>query len=370
MRIVIFGLAISSSWGNGHATLWRGLVKALARRGCRVEFFERDEPYYANTRDFMGSEDVSLVLYADFDAVRNRAAKSVHHADVVIFTSYCPDGAAAAELAGRGGQARILYDLDTPVTLELLERGERPAFVSRRGLSDYDLVLSFAGGRALDGLRRHGAQRAMALYGFVDPEVHRPAEPDGVLNADLSYIGTYAPDRQAALTSLFLEPARRNPDRSFLLAGAQYPSDFPWRPNVRFVRHLPPDRHPVFFSSSRLTLNVTRGVMKELGWCPSGRLFEAAACGTPIVSDRFDGLERFFEPGQEIIVARDSATVDCALGLSDRELGRMAAAARERVLAGHTADARAGELLQAVSALSARLPTTTPPPAPAHELAR
>jgi spore maturation protein CgeB len=219
-------------------------------------------------------------------------------------------------------------------------------------LGDFDLVLSYTGGTALDVLRTElGAVRVAPLYGHVDPEVHRPVQPVEGFRSDLSYLGTYAADRQAALEALFVEPARQRPERRFLIGGAQYPQDFPWAPNIFFVRHLPPPDHPAFFSSSRLTLNVTRQAMAEMGWCPSGRLFEASACGTPILSDSWEGLDAFFEPGREILVAATAEEAVAALDLSDAELGRIAAASRERTLAEHSSDRRAQELEDLVAGL-------------------
>jgi spore maturation protein CgeB len=207
-------------------------------------------------------------------------------------------------------------------------------------------VLSYTGGAALDALRlRLGARRVAPLYGSVDPALHRPVSPDPRYRADLSYLGTYAADRQLALERLFVEPARKLPGSRFLMAGAQYPDDFPWSDNVWFVRHLPPEEHSAFYSSSRLTLNVTRAPMAEMGWCPSGRLFEAAACGTAILSDTWEGLERFFVPGEEILLASTPDDVADALELSDAQLGRIGRAARERALAEHTAGHRAAELV-------------------------
>jgi spore maturation protein CgeB len=355
MKLVIFGLSISSSWGNGHATLWRALLAALARRGHRAVFYERDAPWYAENRDLAEQPGCEIVLYEDWEAIRSRAARDLREAEASIVTSYCPDGPAASELVvetGRG--ARLFYDLDTPVTLAGVARGERPAYLPRDGLRDFDLVLSFTGGAALDGLRTQlGARHVLPLYGSVDPAVHRPAPPAPQYRADLSYIGTYAADRQPVLERLLVEPARRLPERRFVIAGAQYPRDFPWTSNIWFVRHLPPAEHAPFYAASRATLNVTRADMAALGYCPSGRLFEAAACGVPLLSDRWPGLETFYLPGEEILFVEDPedtiAVLDC---LTDEELRQMAMRARERTLAVHTADRRARELEQAIEAAS------------------
>ncbi|HET6520442.1 MAG TPA: glycosyltransferase [Geminicoccaceae bacterium] len=349
MKLVIFGLTISSSWGNGHATLWRGLCAALNARGHRVVFFERDVPYYALNRDLWGLPPGAgeLCLYADWgtDALP-RARRHLADADAAIVTSYCPDGVAATELVlDSPVPVRGFYDLDTPVTLARLRAGESVDYIGPRGLADFDLVLSYTGGAALAELRaRLGARRVAPLYGSVDPSVHRPGQSATQYRADLSYLGTYAPDRQAALDRLFIEPARRLPGRRFLIGGAQYPQAFPWTPNIFFVRHLPPSEHPAFYGSSRLTLNVTRQAMAAMGYCPSGRLFEAAACGAPVLSDWWEGLDAFFQPASEILVARDTADVTDALELSDAELAGVARRARERALDEHTAARRAAEL--------------------------
>ena len=346
MKFVIFGLTISSSWGNGHATLWRGMVKALARRGHRVVFFERDMPYYAEHRDCWEIPGCDLVLYADWESIARHAEEQVADADVAMVTSYCPDGVAASGLVlGSKAQRKVFYDLDTPVTLARLKAGERPSYLPPDGLGGFDLVLSYTGGQALTELReRLGAQVALPLYGWVDPEVHKPTSMVETYMSDLSYLGTYAADRQEILERLFIEPARRLPRRRFVIGGAQYPHDFPWTPNLFFVQHLPPSEHPAFFSSSRLTLNVTRGAMKRMGWCPSGRLFEAAACGVPLISDHWEGLEAFFEPGRDILVAKETDDVTTAMMLPRDHLATLARRARERTLEEHTAERRVREL--------------------------
>lgn len=346
MKFAIFGLTISSSWGNGHATLWRGLCRALVRAGHDVEFFERDVPYYAANRDVYEEGCGRLVLYADWDAVRARATSSIRDADVVIVTSYCPDALAAGALAEDAARGiKVFYDLDTPVTLARLDSGDAVDYIGPGGLSAFDLVLSFTGGAALDALRQQlGARRAEPLYGHVDPAVHRPAPPQPQYVAALSYLGTYSDERQAALEYLFVGPARRRRDARFLIGGAQYPQAFPWSPNIYFVRHLPPSEHAAFFSSSRLTLNLTRRSMARMGWCPSGRLFEAAACGAAVVSDHWDGLEEFFEPGAELLVASSEKDVLAALDMDDVQIQRIARSARERTLDQHTSDRRANEL--------------------------
>jgi spore maturation protein CgeB len=352
MKLVIFGLTVSSSWGNGHATIWRGLCSALARAGHDVVFFEQDVSYYAAHRDLQRAATYELVLYTEWDLIRQRAWEEITSADSAIVTSYCPDAVTAAELILNSAvPVRVFYDLDTPVTLKRLRNGEKVDYVPPFGLEPFDLVLSYTGGRALDELRKSlGARNVAPLYGSVDPDLHQPVPENPHYSSHLSYLGTYAPDRQAALEQLFLEPARQSPEKKFLIGGALYPAEFPWSNNVWFVRHVPPPEHPAFYCSSNLTLSVTRSAMAGMGYCPSGRLFEAAACRTPVISDYWEGLESFFEPGKEILIASHSSDITEAISLSRKELDQIACAARERVLCEHTAEHRSQELLRLLEA--------------------
>ncbi|WP_372618241.1 glycosyltransferase [Falsiroseomonas sp.] len=358
MKLVVFGLSITSAWGNGHATLWRALCKALGGAGHRIVFYERDQPWYAEARDPLSIPGLEVVMHGDWAEVRTRAAHDLRDADAAIVTSYCADGPAAAALMMQAARPiRVFYDLDTPVTLARLAAGERPAYLPASGLAGFDLVLSYTGGAALDRLRQElGATRVAALYGSVDPQAHHPAPPIATYAADLSYLGTFAADRQAVLDRLLVEPARRRPAQRFVIGGAQYPRDFPWTANIHFVRHMPPAEHPAFFSSARLALNVTRRDMAALGWCPSGRLFEAAACGTPVLTDAWDGLDAFYRPGEEIVVARDTEEALAALDMEEAERLRIARRARDRTLAEHTGAHRAAQLLAALEAARVAVP--------------
>lgn len=348
MKLVVFGLTVSSSWGNGHATLWRGLCRALGRAGHKVVFFERDVPYYAGHRDLTQSDDFVLVLYAAFEEALARAERELADADAAFVTSYCPDARAATELLfGSSVPIRVFYDLDTPVTLARLDGGEQVEYLPAEGLGAFDLVLSYTGGSTLTQLREQlGARVALPLYGSVDPDAHRPTVPDPRYACELSYLGTWAADRQAQLQALFLDAADRAPAKRFVIGGSLYPADFPWLPNVCFIRHVPPPEHPAFYCSSRLTLSITRAAMAAKGHCPSGRMFEAAACGVPLLSDWWEGLDSFFEPDRELLIARSTEEACAALHRSDPELRRIGAAARARALAEHTAERRAAQLIE------------------------
>ena len=302
LKIVILGLSITSSWGNGHATTYRGLVRELVRRGHDVLFLERDVPWYAGHRDLPNPPFGRTELYADLASLQRDHAAHVGEADLVIVGSFVPDGVAVGEalLAEAPGRTAV-YDSDTPVTLAALARGGT-GYLQARQIAGYDMYLSFTGGPTLDRLEREfGSPAARMLYCSVDPELYYP-EPVAQ-DCDLGYMGTYSDDRQPTLEALLLSPARQWPQGRFEVAGAQYPDSIQWPNNVRYTAHLPPARHRDFYNRQRFTLNVTRADMIQAGWSPSVRIFEAAACGTPIISDRWDGIESLLVPGEEIFLA-------------------------------------------------------------------
>ncbi|MFE1600660.1 CgeB family protein [Methylobacterium sp. ID0610] len=346
LHLVVLGLSLSSSWGNGHATTYRALLKAFAARGHRVTFLERDVPWYAAHRDLADPGYCELILYPDLAALRD-LRPLLMRADAAIVGSYVPEGVAVGHWAvaamREAGGVAAFYDIDTPVTLAKLARGDHE-YLTPALIRAYDLYLSFTGGPVLDRLEReHGSPRARALYCSVDPAHYAPAA--GAPAYDLSYLGTYSPDRQPTLERLLIEPARRAPHLRFVVAGPQYPADIAWPANVERREHVGPADHPAFYGLSRWTLNVTRADMRAAGYSPSVRLFEAAACGTPILSDTWPGLDTVLEPGREIVTAEDPETVLRVLtGTAEADRAALAQAARTRVLAAHSAGHRAMEL--------------------------
>jgi spore maturation protein CgeB len=351
LELVVAGLSITSSWGNGHATTYRALVRELARLGHRVTFLERDVPWYAEHRDAPNPVGCEVVLYENLRDLARKGDALVRRADVVIVGSYVPDGIAVARWVldiARG--IRAFYDIDTPVTLRKLERGEHeyiePALVPR-----FDLYLSFTGGPTLDVLERlHGSPAARHLACSVDPQSYRPTRAQR--RYALGYLGTYSEDRQPILERLLVEPARRLRGEAFVVGGASYPKHLTWPRNIERIEHVPPSDHPAFYCAQRATLNVTRADMVAAGYSPSVRLFEAAACGVPILSDRWPGIDRYFDPGSEIVLVDDADDVLRALqDIPSPELSAIGRRARARVLRDHTAAARARELLGYVGEL-------------------
>ncbi len=339
MKLVVLGLSLGSSWGNGHATTFRALLKAFAARGHDILFLEREVPWYAGDhRDLIDPDYCRLEYYADLDDL-SRWQSEIAAADAVIVGSYVPDGVAVGRYVQRHARTSAFYDIDTPVTLAKLARGDFE-YLSPDIIRGYDVYLSFTGGPTLERLEQaFGSPAARALYCSVDDAAYRPL--DVPKRWDLSYLGTYSDDRQPTLTRLLIDVARAQPHRRFAVAGPQYPADIDWPANVERIDHLPPAEHAAFYSASRFTLNVTRADMIAAGWSPSVRLFEAAACGTPIISDHWDGIDGIFADGTEIILAYGAQDVIAALDRDATALGR---AARARVLADHTATTRAAQL--------------------------
>jgi spore maturation protein CgeB len=344
LRVVIIGLSITSSWGNGHATTYRGLVRELVRRGHDVLFLEHDKPWYASNRDLPNPPYGRAELYASVDELKQRFMGAVRDADCVIVGSYVPEGVAVGRwVTDTADGMTAFYDIDTPVTLAKLEQGDTE-YLARELIPRYQMYLSFTGGPTLRRLEQEfGSPRALPLYCSVDPGLYFP-EPRET-RWDLGYLGTYSPDRQPPLDALLLEPARRWPAGRFVVAGPQYPDSVRWPANVERVHHLPPAEHRRFYNEQAFTLNVTRAEMIRAGYSPSVRLFEAAACGVPIISDWWEGLDTFFAPGDEILISRGPQdTLDILRNVDDATRRRIGAAARRRVLSAHTAERRAAEL--------------------------
>jgi spore maturation protein CgeB len=352
LRFCFIGLSITSSWGNGHATTYRALLAALAERGHEVTFLERDVPWYAQNRDLPAPAFCRVELYRSVDELKSRLAGEVRDADVVIVGSYVPNGIAVGEwvLATARGLSAF-YDIDTPVTARRLAAGECE-YLTPELAGRYPLYLSFTGGPLLEELGCRYAAHAEPLYCAVDPALYEP--PALPRRWDLGYLVTYSADRQPGLERLLIEPARRRPELRFAVAGTQYPDSIAWPPNVERIMHVAPGEHRTFYGRQRYTLNITRADMVRAGWSPSVRLFEAAASGVPIISDPWDGLEAFFTPGREILLSRSpEETLSILYELGEKERLLVAARARQRVLAEHTARHRAVTLEGYLQSLSA-----------------
>ncbi len=360
LDIVIIGLSLSSSWGNGHATTFRALIRGLNGQGHRVLFLERDVPWYASQRDLAEPDFCSLAYYSGVDELVDRFSAKIRAADAVIIGSYVPEGVAVIDAVAQLSPKHLcFYDIDTPVTLAKLNRGDEE-YLSVSQIPVFDAYFSFSGGEVLTRLERdYGARKAIDLYCSVDAQ--RYGNTGEAFEWDLGYLGTYSPDRQPTLERLLIEPARVLSHLKFVVAGPQYPDDIEWPANVERIDHLPPREHPSFYSRQRFTLNVTRADMIEAGWSPSVRLFEAAACGTPIISDEWRGLDELLPDGKAISIARSTDDVVRVLTqMSEDDRKVMGEAAKSRVMQSHTGTARARQLAQALEGLPVRNAQRTP----------
>jgi spore maturation protein CgeB len=345
MKLVVLGLSISSSWGNGHATTYRALLREFAARGHEVLFLERNVPWYLPHRDLVDCPYATVRFYDTLAELQAEYRSSVRSADAVIVGSYVPDGIEVGEwVAATANGVVAFYDIDTPVTLAKLRRGDEE-YLSRALIPRYDLYLSFTGGPTLQVLEEEfQSPCARALYCAVDQTLYYP-EQSIERTWSLGYLGTYSPDRQPKLDELMLKPAQILPDHRFVVGGPQYPAEIIWPRNVSRIDHVPPAEHRAFYNAQVFTLNVTRADMTAAGYSPSVRLFEAAACGTAIISDDWNGLDELFTPNQEIVIAQSADDVITKLlETSAEEAAAMGAAARQRVLSEHTAAHRAAEL--------------------------
>ncbi|RRA49390.1 glycosyltransferase [Acidipila sp. EB88] len=368
MKILILGLTITSSWGNGHATTFRALCRAVHARGHSIDFIEKDVEWYRSHRDLPEASYCRIHLYEDWNVDgRVRALQLAADADVIVIGSYFPDAIEATRTLLDAARCPVtFYDIDTPITIAKLRTEGRTDYLDAALIPSYAAYMSFTSGPMLQEIeQRFGSPLAVPLHCSVDADVYQPQEPQAAYRAELSYLGTYAADRQEKLMQFVDAPAQRLADRAFLVAGPMYPTDVSWAPNVRLLSHVAPAEHPAFYSSARFSLNLTRYDMVEAGYSPSVRLFEAAACGAAILSDAWSGLETFLTPGEEIVTVGDADDVLAALhGISEADRLRMGQRARERILASHTSTHRAAEFERIVE----RLGESRSKAEPSHEV--
>jgi spore maturation protein CgeB len=344
LDIVILGLSLTSSWGNGHATTFRGLVRELKKRGHKITFLERDVPWYAANRDMPHPPFCRTELYRNREELEQRFADMIRYADLVIVGSYVPEGVAVGQFVVNTAEGiTAFYDIDTPVTLAKMERADYE-YLHPSLIPQYSIYLSFTGGPTLRQLeKQYGAPMARAFYCSFDPELYYPEEQP--IKWDLGYLGTYSDDRQPPLQHLMLNAASRLPEEKFVVAGPQYPQAIQWPANVERIEHLPPSEHRRFYNSQRFTMNITRADMIRAGYSPSVRLFEAAACGTPIISDYWEGIDSIFEIGSEILISRfPEDTLNYLTKISEEERRAIGECGRKKAMALHTAEHRAIEL--------------------------
>ncbi len=358
--IAFFGSSLVSAYWNGAATYYRGLLRALSDHDFPITFYEPDAFDRQQHRDIPDPEWAEVVVYPATDEGVERALERARGSDVVVKASgigvYDEHLAKSVPEIRRPGGLAVYWDVDAPATLERLERDEADSL--HQHLRSYDHVLTYGGGPPVrEAYLRVGARRCVPIYNALDPRTHHPAEPDERFRADLAFLGNRLPDRERRMREFFFEPARRRPGRRVDLGGWGWDSE-ELAPNVRHLGHVYTADHNAFNSTPRAVLNVNRESMARIGYSPATRVFEAAGAGACLITDRWDGIERFLEPGEEVLVA-DSAEALLAHfdHLTPERARAIGTAARRRILAEHTYRHRAETVAEMLDPAGARAVT-------------
>ncbi len=344
MRLSFIGSSLVSCYWNGAATYYRGLLRALAAHGHRVTFLEPDAFGRQQNRDMPDPDWARVIVWPATPEGMERAIDLARGADLIVKASgvgvFDPELEAAVLALRRPGNLVAFWDVDAPATLDRVESD--PADPFRPLVPRYDLVFTYGGGDpVMRAYERLGARSCVPIYNALDPATHHPVRPDERFAADLGFLGNRLPDREARVESFFLQPAATLPERSFLLGGAGW-NDKPMPSNVRYLGHVGTGDHNAFNSSALAVLNINRASMAAYGFSPPTRVFEAAGAGACLITDAWEGIEQFLEPGREILVAQDGAEVARHLAALDPTRAQaIGKAALSRVLAQHTYAQRA-----------------------------
>lgn len=354
LDIAFFGSSLVSAYWNGAATYYRGIIRALARRGHRITFYEPDAYGRQEHRDIADPPWARVVVYAGdgSDGVA-RALEAARGADLLVKASgigvFDPLLERAVLEVRRPDALVAFWDVDAPATLDRL--AEDPADPFRELIPKYDLVFTYGGGDpVVQAYHRLGARRCEPVYNALDPETHHPVPPNPRFEADLGFLGNRLPDREERVDRFFLEAARARPDRRFVLGGSGWgDKDLP--PNVDYVGHVYTRDHNAFNCTPRAVLNVNRESMARYGFSPPTRVFEAAGAGGCLITDAWEGIELFLEPGREVLVAESgSRVVEHLDGLGSGAGHAIGKRARRRILAEHTYDHRAAQVEHVLAA--------------------
>jgi spore maturation protein CgeB len=353
LNIAFFGSSLVSAYWNGAATYYRGLLRALARRGHRITFYEPDAFDRQRHRDIPDPEWAEIVVWdAEGEEGVSAALERARSADLVVKASGVGvhDRLLEREVAGLSGSGPVVafWDVDAPATLERVEADPVDPF--REHVGRYHAIFTYGGGaRVVQAYERLGARVCVPVYNAVDADTHHPADPEERFRGDLAFLANRLPDREERAETFFFDVARRLPERSFVLGGSGWDADA-LPPNVRHLGHVYTRDHNAFNCSPRAVLNVNRDSMARFGHSPATRVFEAAGAGACLVTDAFRGLERFLEPGREVLVARSTDdVVELIASLTEVQVAEIGAAAMRRVLSEHTYDHRARTLEEALA---------------------
>jgi len=346
VKIAFYGSSLLSAYWNGAATYYRGMLGELARRGYAVAFYEPDAFDRQAHRDIDPPDWAEVVVYPATEQAARTVVARAAEADVVVkasgvgvFDDLLLEGVMAA---ARPHAVRIFWDVDAPATLAELAAGREAAL--SRTLPQLDLVLTYGGGPpVVRAYEAFGARLCRPIYNALDPSSHHPVAPERRFAADLNFLANRLPDREARVERFFLDPAARLPERRFLLGGNGW-DDKPMPPNVRRLGHLGTGEHNAFNGSGLAVLNVARDSMADVGFSPATRVFEAAGAGACLITDAWEGVELFLQPGEEVLVARDGQDVAEHLEQLTPDRARaIGEAARQRILGEHTYSRRAAE---------------------------
>ncbi|MDR6758653.1 spore maturation protein CgeB [Mycoplana sp. BE70] len=357
MKIAFYGSSLLSAYWNGAATYYRGLLRALAARGHAITFYEPDVFDRQDNRDIDPPDWCCVAVYPGTVPALKVAAAEAAAADVVVKASgvgFEDDLLLKCLIAAaRPGALKLFWDVDAPATLAAVRAD--PANPLRRALPGLDAVLTYGGGEpVIEAYREVGAKLCVPIYNALDPETHRPVPPKPQFAADLTFLGNRLPDREARVDTFFLQPARRLYRRRFLLGGSGW-QDKSMPPNVRYLGHVPTRDHNALNTSPLAVLNISRQDMAKIGFSPATRVFEAAGAGACLITDAWEGIERFLEPGKEVLVARDGHDVEEILSqLTPERAAEIGAAALQHVLRHHTYEQRAAEVDRFLEMLATR----------------
>ena len=358
MKIAFYGSSLLSSYWNGAATYYRGVLKALADHGHAITFYEPDAFDRQQHRDIDPPEWVRSVVYPATDEGLRSVPAEAGDADVVVKANgvgvYDRELLEGVVREAREGALKIFWDVDAAATLD--EMRADPAHPVRAALPDLDMVFTYGGGPpVVNAYKGFGARECEPVYNALDPSTHHPVEPDPRFACDLAFLGNRLPDREARVEEFFIRPAERLADRRFLIGGNGWP-DRAMPANVAVRGHVYTHEHNAFNCTPRAVLNVARDSMAAVGFSPATRVFEAAGAAACLITDAWEGIEQFLTPDAEVLVARDGQDVVSHIeALTEERARAIGEAARERILAEHTYDRR-GVQVDAILREMAKVP--------------
>jgi len=353
-EIAFYGSSLVSSYWNGAATYYRGMLSALAALGYRITFYEPDAYDRQAHRDIEPPPWARSVVYPASPAGLQRVLGEARHAEIVVKASgvgvFDRELMAGLLQAARPDALRIFWDVDAPATLAEMQAD--PDHPVRSALGELDLVLTYGGGPpVVEAYERLGARSCVPVYNALDPLTHHPVAPQERFRGDLAFLGNRLPDREARVDAFLLAPARALPEQSFVLGGAGW-DDKPMPLNLRYLGHVYTRDHNAFNATPLAVLNIARDSMAAIGYSPATRVFEAAGAGACLLTDAWEGIDLFLQPDSEVLVARDGAdVVEHLRALTPARARAIGERARRRILAEHTYERRAAELERVLARL-------------------